>query len=345
MKNDVTSNHPGGNVYRSTPRYEKIPAEEDFVAEINRLLRPADDAFVPSPEAFAQPQVFIVGTPRCGSTFAAQLLPSALKIGYVSNLMARFHGAPTVGARLQTMLLQPPRWGVDFVAEHGLTREPESTHEFGYFWRRWFPFEASHQVPAERLEQVDVAGFRRELAGIASVFGAPVVFKNLILGLHIRQLMRWLESPLFVDLVRDRNAVAASILRARRASPGGETSWWSLRPPEYEALKKLSPHEQIATQIISVRSHIENALAQVPMQNQLRVTYEELCKDPRSVVERVRGKLERLGTLAPYRNPPPSGLECRNGSLNATETKVFGVAFGCAEELLASAREDECRTA
>ena len=329
--------HPG-DPYRTTGRYEKIPEQEEFLDRINTLLRPADDAFAPPSDATATPLIFVVGTPRSGSTLLAQLLPSALELGHVSNLMARFHGVPSVGARLQRMLLKTPRCETDFAAEHGLTSDPESTHEFGYFWRRWFPFDETHQVSQEQLARTDIAGLQRELAVIAAVFGAPVVFKNLILGLHIPSLMSWLKAPLFVDLERCRDAVAHSILRARRESPGGESEWWSLRPPEYTNLRELEPREQIAGQILSTRLHIEEALAQIPSQNRIRVTYEELCNSPRGVVARLRGKLEDLGHPVDCRVEPPAELVCRNRNVDRKEEKAFQVAFEHVEGHLDNAK-------
>lgn len=331
---------PRKNPYRTTGRYNKTPEQEGFIEQINGLLRPPGDTFVHPPEAAAVPLIFIVGTPRSGSTLLAQLLPSVLELGHVSNLMARFHGVPSVGARLQTILLRAPRCEVDFSAEHGLTREPESTHEFGYFWRRWFPFEETHQVAPEQLAQTDAAGLQRELAGIAAVFEAPVVFKNLILGLHIPPLMSWLAAPLFIDLERSRDAVASSILRARRNSPGGESGWWSLRPPDYAELRELEPREQIAGQILSTRLHIEEALAQIPSKNRARVTYEELCESPRGVVSRLRDKLEGLGHPVGCRTEPPDRLVCRNHQVDPAEEKAFRSAFEHVEELRDSAKNN-----
>lgn len=325
--------------FRRTTRYEKNSEQEAFLREINSLLKPGEKAFTNHLITPQHPMVFVVGTPRCGSTFAAQLFPSALSLGYVSNLMARFFETPSIGARLQAMLLEPPTCSTTFQPEYGYTWEIESTHEFGYFWSRWLPFTNTHQASLEALAQVNVAGFLQELAGIEAVFGAPVLFKNLICGLQVDFLATVLPKIVVIDLTRSELCTAESILKARQDAGGSLAEWWSLRPAEYDWLKDLDPFEQIAGQILCTRRRIEQQLATLPEACVMRLTYEQLCRCPNVAVDRLAEKLATLGTPVKHHRRVEGAFDCRDVERSLPNKAAFQAAFAAIEARLADARE------
>jgi len=313
--------------FRRTGRYEKVPEQEQLLHDINRLLGPCEEAFTAGMDEPPFVTVFLVGTPRCGSTFAAQFFPSAIRMGYVSNLMARFFAAPSVGARLQAVLLDEPTCKASFRAEHGYTREIDATHEFGYFWTRWFDFGETHQVGAETLARVDTAALRREIAGMQAAFDAPMFFKNLICGCHIEFLASAVPRSLFIDLERSPLCAAESILRSRREANGNPDEWWSLRPAEYTWLKDLDPFEQIAGQILCTRRRIEQQLAALPESRLVRLTYESLCRQPQTAADRLAEKLQALGSPAEMRGQIDEAYDYRDADRALPNRERFEEAF------------------
>jgi len=313
--------------FRRTDRYEKVPQQEEFLRELNRLMGPCEEAFTQGLDDPPYATVFLAGTPRCGSTFAAQFFPSALRLGYVSNLMARFHETPSVGARLQAILLDEPTCETTFRAEHGYTRQIDATHEFGYFWTRWFDFGETHQVEQAKLAMVDAAALRREIAGMQAVFDAPMFFKNLTCGCHIDFLAAAVPKAVFLDLQRDPFATAESILKARQQANADLNVWWSLRPAEYLWLKDLDPFEQIAGQVLCTRRRIDEQLDALGEEHVLHLTYRQLCTGPRAAAEMLAAKLAAFGPAPEARAGVPEAFDYRDQGRPLPNRERFEAAF------------------
>ena len=95
------------------------------------------------------PIVFIIGTPRSGTTLLTQWLASLNLFCYPSNFISRFYKAPFVGAIIQEMLVNPDYayknelafdTSLSFQSDTGKTSGLTEPHEFWYFWRNYFEF-------------------------------------------------------------------------------------------------------------------------------------------------------------------------------------------------------------
>src|SRR5690606_19861811 len=159
------------NQFARTKDFEKVGAQEDLLAEVNRLLAPAENAAFAEPRLTpSKPIVFIVGAPRSGTTLMLQWLANSREFAYPSNLLSRFYGAPFIGARIQQLLTNPeldfrgelldlhdqrPSWK----SEIGKTSGVLEPHEFSYFWRRFFPIDQAQKLTPQALEESDPEGF------------------------------------------------------------------------------------------------------------------------------------------------------------------------------------------
>ena len=88
--------------------------------------------------------IFIVGLPRSGSTLLVQLLIAKLRLGYATNLMARFWGRPAFGVALNRALSTDP--GAISVSDsvYGQTQGYEGHHEFGWLASRTLSAVSKH---------------------------------------------------------------------------------------------------------------------------------------------------------------------------------------------------------
>ncbi len=100
-------------------------------------------------------------------------------------------------------------------------------------------------------------------------------------------LARTFPEARFLDLERDPYYVMQSLLEVRRRFRGDDTGWYSFKPPEYPRLAALSPHEQVAGQVLSIRRAIERQLAALPPERWTRITYRQLCERPAAVAARI----------------------------------------------------------
>jgi LPS sulfotransferase NodH len=121
-----------------------------------------------------------------------------------------------------------------------------------------------------------------------AVFEKPLLFKTNFAGQFMPEFARAFPMPIFVHARRDPWPVARSILQARRRYYGETSVWWSTHSPDYEELSALTPEQQVAGQVASLRRAYAAMIAKVPAELVVEIAYEDLCDDPASFVSRVR---------------------------------------------------------
>jgi LPS sulfotransferase NodH len=289
--------------------FRKDDGDEAFFSALNRVLATAE---LPSRkrsdlDPATLPIVYVVGTPRSGTTLLSQLLSRYLPVGYINNLIARFWQRPSVGIRISAALLgESGRDKIAFDSLHGVTPGIEGPHEFGYFWRQWLRLDmaATHKLSATEAASVDVAGLRRALEQeILSEFAAPVVFKNAICGFQAELLSQVHPASLFIWIQRDTAEVTRSILRSRMERYGRYDAWWSLKPAGFPQLRELaSPVQQVLGQVADCHDEFARALV-LPGVRWLTVDYANLIQQPERVLEQVCDALAVMGhALSPLQH-------------------------------------------
>jgi len=278
---------------------------EYFMERLNKFLLPLEDEMLRDCKAPKLPVTFIVGAPRCGGTVLMQLAVNTFALGYPSNLLARFFMAPSIGAWLQSLILnRAPSRTKGFNSSYGETFFPEEPHEFGYFWTSHFPVESIHYFTPQQLANIDKSRLLKELASMEKILSKPLIFKSLNLDFLITFLVNCIPTPFFIYVRRDPYFLAESIYLARIARYGTPDAWWSLRPKQYMALKKLDNYRQVAGQVWAIKTEIERQLKKVSGSNKMIINYEDLCRDPEGELSRYCEKisfldlpLERIGPL------------------------------------------------
>ena len=158
---------------------------------------------------------------------------------------------------------------------------------------------------------------------IRAAFGKPLVFKTNYAAQFLPAFARAFPMPLFVHALRDPWPVARSILEARRRYYGDTATWWSTHPPDYRSLAALSPAEQIAGQVASLRRAYAQQIAKVPGELVIELPYRELCGRPAAFLETVRRRCQEVHGCAPDAlHPPPERFEYRDAGPPRTEEEA-----------------------
>ena len=248
------------------------------------------------------PIVFLMGPHRSGTTLFMQWLANTGVVGYPTNLLSRFFGAPVIGAQIQ-LLLTDPRYNfrneilefnsaISFNSEIGKTKGALSPNEFWHFWRRFLPFRELDWLPdADLFRVVDQKKLVAELTGLTRVFGKPFALKAMILNYNIPFLEAIFAKAVFVQMKRDPVANVASILEARKRQLGSDSEWHSFKIREYPQLKDLDPITQCAGQLHYINKAVAQGMAVVDVSRKLVVGYEDFCNDPQTVFDRLVVKL------------------------------------------------------
>ena len=252
-------------------------------------------------EPLCHPPVFFLGAPRSGSTLAVQVLTDALDFGYISNRHCRWFGAPVIAEWLfRPTANRPPS---DYSSSQGVTRGPHAPAECGEWWYRFF----RRTPPYMTLDEVDrrkMAGFRRSVVALTNALDHPILFKNLYAALRIQAIAHYFPESLFIVMHRDEVDNGHSLLEARYSRSGTYEVWFSVEPPDADRLKTLPAHEQVIEQIRHVHETINADLkrAGVSFARRFDLNYEQLCTDPGSIVDSVRGFLASNGVRMEKRN-------------------------------------------
>jgi len=272
-------------------------AARRVVSTLTSVVRPLDSYLVfrqiRSGRGRLLPPVFIVGSPRSGSTFLYQAMIAAFRFEYITNFTCLFFHSLCVGTALQRYLFSsdPPS---AFRSEYGRTKGLRGPSECGRFWRRWFPAERDFvdggEVDVEKLRKL-----RAVFEVIGQTSGRPLLVKNLPCGQRLRVLRHVFPEAIILFIRRDPVATALSLLAARERVLGSTEAWFSVRPRNHESLRNLTPAAQVSRQVFELERQIESDLELYPAHQTKTVWYEALCQDPPGQLEGVRSFLESAG--------------------------------------------------
>lgn len=330
--------NPDNSVENRRLEFARNQSLETLLNEIGRDLYLAEQqAMLPyqgrQPRA---PSVFVMGSPRSGSTLLMQWLATLKVFSYPTNLMSRFWSAPIIGARIQKMLTDPEysfrdelfdlQGTVDFESNHGKTAGACAPNEFWYFWRRFF--QGDDYVPQSVLETtLDRSTLQAELTGVTDVLDKPFATKGMIFNENVPFMSEVLPRSVFVWIKRSPEYNVQSLLLARERQYGDMSQWYSFRIQNYSILKDLDPVESVAGQIASLHQSLEKGLQQLPSHRVLKVDYEEFCNNPANVYYALADRLAEFGAkLPPYNGP--KWFEARDiWKLNWIDRRTVGELF------------------
>lgn len=249
----------------------------------------------------SSPQLFILGLPRTGTTLVYQYIVHRLGVAYFTNGCGRYHRSPCLVTRIQRAL--HGEYVSDFESEYGKVEGPVAPREAGSVWARFFGYEP--YVEAGDVAPGDRETLRRTVRCVERTFdGAPFVNKNVKHMLRIPALADVFPRGRFLVVERSRSDAALSVLRGRYRRVGDPERWWSVRPPDYEEIRRLGPVEQVARQLDSLERKLDADLRGLAPDRVLRCRYEAFCRDPEEVARVVRNALDGPG----HRNPPVSSF-------------------------------------
>ena len=248
----------------------------------NRALLPLERMLQRRYQGTRYPVVFIVGVPRSGTTLLYQLIARFLRVGYITNRMARYWMTPIAGAMLSGGI---NRSQIDFESSYGAGATGMSPHEYSWFWQ-FYGHRCDHDDLDERtLDEMDWRSITASLSGLAEYSQAPLVLKSLnYVDYKIGRLHQQMPQAKFIWIERDEVATAKSILSVRKARYGDSSVWWSVRPSDFQDWTERPPEEQVAHQIDDIRGSIGDAFSSLDASATVRTSYESLVSSPAHVL-------------------------------------------------------------
>ena len=269
---------------KRTSQYKKNATHENVLKSMNEALLPVEKQLVQNFSMPKHPIIFIVGAQRSGTTLLMQLIAQLFDVSYPTNFIARYWNAPYIGATLyKNLSSQLEHKELDLQSDLGYTKGLQGPHEFGYFWKRWFPWE-SWETP--QYEKIDYSLLQKELSAWQSVNNTPLVFKNLIiLNSNIEFLAKIFPNSFFINIERESVFNCQSTYQSRLKLFGNEKEWFGVKPPEYLEISKMPIFEQIVYQLFYIRNNIKNQLEKLEITRYETIKYENLIKNYNQILE------------------------------------------------------------
>jgi len=270
--------------------------------DINMSLRSDEEILISKYYSNEIPIVFVVGSPRSGTTLLTQVLAANYNISYFPNVIAPYYMAPIRGLQL-TKKLDILNGEINFDSTLGITKEKWEPHEIGYFWQYWFNHQGTDELNDKDINAIDWKGLERQLNAVASFFGQPLIIKSLpFINYKILKLDSVFNNVYFIYIKRNPKSIVQSVLGAREKIYGDINKWWSIRPNNIEELINKSAVEQVFAQYRSVTSAIENAFKKLDVTRKITINYEQLIDSPEKTTSELFSFIKTKSKAFKYEN-------------------------------------------
>lgn len=256
--------------------------------------------------------IFILGTPRSGTTLLMQTLKYYFDISYINNFTHRyFFGCPFISELFFSRL---SFYDENFTSNYGRTKGLIGPHEGSNWWYRFFNrkprYVATNNINFHKMER-----FKSSIRLLTNFSGKNVVFKNPHASLRLNPINSIFPDALFIRIYRDKLDNAHSILKARKDNLGSYNKWWSMDPPGYEDLLSLPPYVQVVEQINLINNLIDQDIKKNAIDKKYihELSYEDLCEKPSYIINQIHKFFIKNSTNIPKKNISlPSKFEMRN---------------------------------
>ncbi len=239
------------------------------------------------------PPIFIVGAPRSGTTLFYQVLTHSFETAYLPNIANWFYRCPLTATKIGFLFC--PTYRSSFSSRFGYEKGCMAPSEAGNIWNRWFPHEGREKfnyTPKGYLNENDRKEIFSLITHLERLFHAPFLSKNVKMSVRIPAVSEIFPEAIFLYIQRNPLHAAASILRIRRQN---QLKWWSVMPEEIDRIQSLPEIEQVCHQVFWVEKDIERDLRRFFPEQYMRISYEDLCRNPNETLSGISEFLEKKG--------------------------------------------------
>lgn len=271
------------------------------------------ERYAPKNDDKAQvPLVFILGSPRTGSTLAYQVLINFFGFNYFSNFVVdHFAETPIVGTALEKLL--NPRKPVSYESTYGKTSGPWEPSEASPIFKNWFGGGHPSQIVSATVHPEKEAHLVLTMQCVHGLTGKPLLVKNAWNCFRIADLTRIFPRAHFIWVRRDiaRSALSDLVARYKRGGPG---LWNSATTANYLEIQKLPYWEQVVEQQYEYNIILHKDLHDYANGRFYEIWYEDLFRDIRAQLSSLANFFDSISAGIEMADLPVPALN--NSSLN-----------------------------
>ncbi|GAM97926.1 hypothetical protein U91I_01556 [alpha proteobacterium U9-1i] len=248
------------------------------------------DLFTAHPLGAAEPTaIFILGSPRTGSTPFFQAVVAAFSLPYISNFAnTETPNQPAIGI-LKSHAARAP---ASFKSAYGKIAGMDAPSEGSAVMLNWCGGGHPSEIVSAAVLPGKAAHLRATLRAVESATGAPLVIKNAWNCFRLGSLAAVLPRAGFIWIRRDIGKAAASDLAARYATKSDANAWNSATPRNIAELQKLPYWEQVVENQAAFARAISEAAASLAPARFVEVWWEDFVRDPNAELAKLASRLE-----------------------------------------------------
>ncbi|KAA3646368.1 MAG: sulfotransferase [Chloroflexi bacterium] len=235
------------------------------------------------------PLLFILGSPRTGSTLIYQILVNSIRAFFFSNFVENhFANHPVIGVALEQTL--NPHEPVSYESAFGKTKGLWEPSEASKIFRNWFGGEHPSQLNSCDVISSKETHLIATMQCIYALTGNVIITKNAWNCFRIKAIKDLFPRAHFLWIRRDLGFSALSDLQARYFR-GNPEIWNSATTANYREIQTLPYWEQVVEQQYEYNQSIATDLKKFAGNQFLEIWYEDLCDNTDSQMEYLQNYL------------------------------------------------------
>ena len=225
--------------------------------------------------------VFILASPRTGSTPFYQALVSSSGCPYISNFTnTYFSEYPVIG-----LSIQHGTKSVDSLkSKYGKTNNLFGASEGSALFANWFGGGHPSQEVSSEAKEEKKSHFEKTVNSISALYGKPLIIKNAWNCFRIQSIVNIFPMAKFIWLKRDIGEAAKSDLEARYVTKSNPNHWNSATPRNVGDLLKKPYVQQVVENQYEFNISIKKSLELIPSQNWTEVFFEDFIRNPTKII-------------------------------------------------------------
>jgi len=243
--------------------------------------------------SIASGPVFIIGSPRTGTTVLRQLISTAIDSSYFTNttnkLFHIFHiPLPITSAILTNTIFRTKVNITENKSNYGGTPGRGAPCEGELIWGYWFGSQ-QEEVKFDNISEKQRLAMYTAVANTEKIYGKPFINKTTVLSLRIEALAKIFPKAVFIRIQRDPIDVAQSLLVARKTK---YKDWLGSKPDECKNIKDADLVTEVCTQIKYTEEKISADEKTIGAGRFLPIDYKKLCNSPIDKIQLISNFLE-----------------------------------------------------
>jgi hypothetical protein len=232
--------------------------------------------------------VFILGTPRSGTTFAYQLMVKYFDFLYVSNVVEQFYATPNLAFMLNEKYFNQEKMSFDSTYGNTSADGAKAPNQGVNFWYQWFGLDnIKHYQTIEELDLKKLALMQSVIATLTHRYQKNMLFKQLSIGQKLPVINRYFPKAKYIIIERDMLYTAQSIHQAMSKTNTPPNTMWGGQFDGFEQYLYLPKNEMVANQVMGFHGGIEKGLAEIDNVQVLRINYQQMCLNLPSVLSAI----------------------------------------------------------